>query len=198
MLISIWFYHQRLLIKYHAPLIYPPPAIMYPPARARTLHSAIGRHGGAAGLGTTSPALIWSNPVYRIVIEDREDTAVSGEERRGEEVPRRPGRSLPPSLFLLHLSCLLCSPSVLPSLGLFPPSIMSALVGLFPPAPRITFKLCGRWRRDERVEVGDGEEDGALSEWRSTESSAGSAGYSGRTAGRRSLHCMYGKLLLTS
>ncbi len=44
---------------------------------ASELHSAIGRHDGATGPGTTSPALIRSNPVYRIVIEDREDIAVS-------------------------------------------------------------------------------------------------------------------------
>ena len=59
---------------------YPPPAMIYPPARARTLHSAIGQHGGATGPGTTSPALIRYNPVYRIVIEDREDDIVIGDE----------------------------------------------------------------------------------------------------------------------
>ena len=115
----------------------------YPPVRARTLHSAIGRHGGAAGPGTTSPALIRSNPVYRIVIEDRKDDIVIGDEWRGEERKFQEARCLPyhvslarsvsflhlsclncspfrpslsPSVSLLHLSCLLCSPSVLPSL----------------------------------------------------------------------------------
>ena len=69
--------------------------MIYPPARARTLHSAIGRHGGAAGPGTTSPALIRSNPVYPIVIEDREDDIVIGDEWRGEE-RRFPGGQVPP------------------------------------------------------------------------------------------------------
>ena len=94
--------------------------MIYPPARARTLHSAIGRHGGAAGPGTTSPALIRSNPTYRIVKEDREDDIVIGDEWRGEEVPRRPGASISclPRSFL-HISCLICSP-FRPSL---PPSV---------------------------------------------------------------------------
>jgi hypothetical protein len=52
---------------------------------------------------------------------------------------------------------------------------------------------------DERVEIGDSEEDEAVSDgWRSTESSARSAGVSGRAAGRRSLHCMYYSKLKTS
>ena len=49
----------------------------------------------------------------------------------------------------------------------------------------------------QRVEVGDSEEDEALSHGRAdgeVQISAGSAGDSGRTAGRRSLHYMYGKL----
>ena len=94
--------------------------MIYPPARARTLHSAIGRHGGAAGPGTISPALIRSNPAYHIVIEDRKDIAVSVGERRGQEVP---GGQIPLSL-----------PSFPRSLGLFPPSIMPNLLS-FPSFP---------------------------------------------------------------
>jgi hypothetical protein len=86
------------------PQMYPPPAMIYTPAKARTLHSAIGRHGGAAGPGTTSPALIQSNPVYRIVIEDREDDIVIiGDEWRGEE-RRFPGGQVPPPSLAQSLS----------------------------------------------------------------------------------------------
>ena len=99
------------------PQINPPPAMIYPPARARTLHSAIGRHGGAAGPGTTSPALIRSNRVYRIVIEDREDDIVIIEdERRGGSQEARSLPSMSPSLARSLSSIYRAYSALLPSL----------------------------------------------------------------------------------
>ena len=81
MLTSTWFYRLPLFINYQAPLFISP----YPPARASTLQSVIGRH---AGLETTSPAPIRSNPVYPIVkmIERTSTSSIS---------PSRPDLSRP-------------------------------------------------------------------------------------------------------
>ena len=109
MLTSTWFYRLQLFINYQAPVFISP----YPPARARTLQSAIGRHGGAAGPETTNPCIPHRQ-------DDREDIAVSGEEKR-REGRRFPGGQVPPSL----------------------PSIVSVLLSFRPSLPRSpSISLC--------------------------------------------------------